>query len=66
MTVKTATFVIYTPFGTSKPTRALNIMYRRNCVWSFSGQNVDELITKANTFARTLGFNQTKIRYAGE
>lgn len=66
MKQKTATFVLYTPFGTSKPNRALNIEYRRECLWSFSGQDEGELIAKANTYARTLGFNQIKIRYAGE
>ena len=62
MKQKTATFVIYTPFGTSKPNRALNIEYRGTCLWSFCGQNVDELITKASKYAKTLGFTATKIR----
>lgn len=63
MKQKTATFVIYTPFGTSKPNRALNIEYRRNCLWSFSGQDESELIAKATKYANTLGFNKTKLCY---
>ena len=59
---KTATFVIYKPFGTSGSTRALNIEYRRECLWSFSGGSTDELILKATTYARTLGFTDTKVR----
>ena len=59
---KTATFVIYRPFGTSGAARALNIEYRRSCLWSFSGNSTDELILKATTYARTLGFTDTKVR----
>lgn len=63
MRQKTATFVLYTPFGTSKPNRALNIEYRRECLWSFCGQDEGELIEKATKYAKTLGFTATKIRY---
>lgn len=63
MKQKTATFVIYTPFGTSKPNRALNIYYRSNCLWTFDGQDESDLIAKATRYAHTLGFNKTKIQY---
>ena len=66
MKQKTATFVIYRPFGTSGSTRALNIEYRRDCLWSFSGVSTDELIQKASVYAKTLGFTNTKIRYIAE
>jgi hypothetical protein len=60
---KTATFIIYTPFGTSKPTRALNIEYKRRCLASFGGQDEAELIAKAITWAQNQGFTKTQMRY---
>lgn len=62
MKQKTATFVIYKPFGTSGCARALNIEYRRECLWSFSGNSTEELIQKATVYVKTLGFTGTKIR----
>ena len=61
MKQKTATFALYTPFGTAMHNIALNIYYRRNCLYSFSGQDQNELIAKATKYAQTLGFNAFKV-----
>jgi hypothetical protein len=63
MKQKTATFVIYTPFGTSKPNRMINVEYKRRCLTSFGGQNEAALIAKAALWAYNQGFTKSKLRY---
>ena len=61
MKQKTATLTIYKPFGVSPTHKAINLSYRRDCLFSFSGNDVSELVVKATRYAHNLGFTQVKI-----
>lgn len=63
MKQKTATFEIYTPYGTSSPNRHLDIRYRGKLLAEVSGQNEANMIAQACRFAHELGYNKTRIRY---
>ena len=63
MKQKTATFEIYTPYGTSKPNRLLDVRYRGKLLAEVSGQNEASMIAQATHFAQELGYNRTRIVY---
>ena len=63
MKQKTATFEIYTPYGTSKPNRHLDVRYRGKPLAEVSGQNEASMIAQATRFAQELGYNRTRIVY---
>lgn len=60
---KTATFVIYTPYGTSVSNRILDVRYRGKLLYEFSGSDESELIARAQRFAGGMGFTCSRVQY---
>mgnify|MGYP006921415792 CR=1 FL=1 len=63
MKQRTATFQIYTPYGTSRSSRHVDVRYRGKLLAEFSGDNESNLIAYATHFARCSGYNKIKTVY---
>ncbi len=61
MMQKTATILTYRPFGAAETARTVQVMYRRNCLVSFSGDNADDLRDKCAVWAYNQGFTKLKF-----
>lgn len=59
---KTATLLVYPPWGTSGH-RIVDVLYRNKLHYSFSGDSEQNLIDKARVWALTRNYTDTRIRY---
>jgi hypothetical protein len=57
----TATILTYRPFGAAETARCVQVMYRRNCLVSFGGDDESELKDKCAVWAYNQGF--TKLNF---
>jgi len=61
MKQKTASLIVYRPFGGAQSARCISVEYRRKCLVSFDGDNSYDLKDKAAVWAYNQGF--TKINF---
>lgn len=60
---KTATFMLYTPRGTSVSDRILDVRYRGKLLYEFNGSDEAELIARAQRFAAGMGFTRCSLQH---
>ena len=59
---KTATLLVYTPWGTSECNRIVDVFYRNKLHYSFYGDNEQRLIDKARVWALNRNYTTVKIK----
>jgi hypothetical protein len=58
---KTATLLVYTPWGTSGCNRIVDVLYRNKVLYSFYGDTEQKLIDKARVWALNRNYTGVKI-----